>query len=99
MAGKNWRRYQERTAQLFRAFGFEAKVDAALEGDKGSQIFDVVVTVDRFGREFWVAECKFWRNPINKDHVLAFRAKIEDVKTFRARLLNKNWYSRTSVTV
>lgn len=103
-----WREYQETVAELFRDLGFEAQTDKRIDGVRTSHDIDVFATFRHAGLHLtWLVECKLWRSPVSKVHVLALRSIVEDVGADRGVLLSESGFqsgaveatSRSNVTV
>ncbi|PPH08673.1 restriction endonuclease [Rathayibacter sp. AY1H3] len=74
-----WRDYQEATANVFRDLGFEADTDQTLQGVRTTHAVDVVARYKHVGLQLtWLIECKHWKHPVNKLHILALRTIVED---------------------
>jgi hypothetical protein len=85
-----WRRYQEQTASLFRSLGYEAEIEAKLDGARARHIVDVLVTLTVGGIEIrWIVECKYWLRRVTKLHALALSEIVKDVGADRAFLLSE----------
>lgn len=62
-----WKDYQKEAAALFRSRGFEATVEAVIEGARGKHEIDVWVVGTVHSVPFkWVVECKAWRPTYRK---------------------------------
>ncbi|WP_431476523.1 restriction endonuclease [Massilia eburnea] len=84
----NWKDYQEEAAALFRSMGLSAETDVTLQGVRTSHDVDVVVQSVHAGFEVtWLVECKFWKTPVSKLHVLALREIVADLGADRGILL------------
>jgi restriction system protein len=69
-----WKDYQEEAASYFRSLGLEAETDVSLKGVRTTHDLDVVVKSRHVGFEvIWLVECKNWKLPVSKLHVLALR--------------------------
>ncbi len=87
---KTWKQYQEEAASFFRSLGFEAQVDQTLVGVRGQHNIDVWVTGEIQGISFkWIVECKFWKNNIPKEKVLALISIVQDIGADRGFLLSE----------
>ncbi|MBR2819711.1 MAG: restriction endonuclease [Reyranella sp.] len=85
-----WRAYQEEAAVFFRSLGLTSTVDATVSGVRTSHDVDVLVRFNQLGvNVIWVVECKNWKTPISKLHVLALRAIVSDVGADRGILLSE----------
>ena len=104
MAGKRksaaWRDYQEKAAELFRAMGFEAVVEEALDGARGRHKVDVVARTRLGGVAVtWIVECKYWNSSVPKAHVLTLVQIAQDVGADRAVLLSETGFQAGAVAV
>jgi hypothetical protein len=87
MAG-HWKEYQEEAADFFRSLGLEAATDVTLVGVRTTHDVDVVVRIDVAGFAVtWIVECKHWKDPVNKLHVLALREIVSDLGADRGIIL------------
>jgi len=83
-----WQEYQEEAAAFFRLLGLEANVDATVKGVRTSHDIDVLVKSRHAGFEVtWLVECKHWKSPVSKLHVLGLREIVADVGADRGILL------------
>lgn len=86
-----WREYQEQAAALFRELGFDVQTDLRILGARGSHDIDVYVSFERAGLVVnWIIECKHWKRPVDKAHVLTLRSIVEDVGADRGILLSES---------
>lgn len=84
----HWKEYQEETAEFFRSLGLAAATDVTLDGVRTKHDVDVVVEIDVAGFTVtWVVECKHWKDPVNKLHVLALREIVSDLGADRGIIL------------
>lgn len=84
----DWNDYQEEAAALFRAMGLEATTNEIIQGARTKHAVDVVVRSNHAGFEItWLVECKYWKSPVSKLHVLALREIVSDVGADRGILL------------
>lgn len=87
MAG-HWKEYQEEAAEFFRSLGLEAATDVTLGGVRTNHDIDVVVRINVAGFALtWVVECKHWKTPVSKLHVLALREIVSDLGADRGIVL------------
>jgi hypothetical protein len=85
-----WRDYQEDAAQFFRDLGMQAETDKVVAGARNEHRVDVAVRIDRdWLSQLWIVECKDWRRPIDKLHVVALAEIINDVGADRGFLLSE----------
>jgi hypothetical protein len=86
-----WRQYQEQAAELFRELGFNVHTDLRVTGARGSHDVDVYASFERAGLAVnWIIECKHWKRPVDKSHVLTLRSIVEDVGADRGILLSES---------
>lgn len=84
----DWKDYQEEAATFFRTLGMTASTDANLQGVRTQHAVDVVVDIDLAGFSVrWIVECKRWRSPVSKLHVLALREIVSDLGADRGVIL------------
>lgn len=84
----DWKDYQEETAEFFRSLGLSASTDVTLNGVRTSHDVDVLVTIDVAGFSVkWIVECKHWKDPVNKLHVMALREIVADLGADRGIIL------------
>jgi restriction system protein len=84
----DWKDYQEEAAALFRSMGLEAATDVTLQGVRTKHDIDVVVKSHHAGFDVtWLVECKHWKTPVSKLHVLALREITADLGADRGILL------------
>lgn len=85
-----WRRYQEDAASYFRSLGLDASTDVTVNGIRTSHDIDVLVKSHHAGFVItWIVECKHWKTPVSKLHVLALREIVADVGADRGILLSE----------
>jgi restriction system protein len=84
----NWKDYQEEAAAFFRSLGLDATTNASIKGVRTSHDVDVLVKSTHVGFQVvWIVECKYWKTPVSKLHVLALREIVADVGADRGILL------------
>jgi restriction system protein len=84
----DWNDYQEETAEFFRSIGLGARTNVTMKGVRTSHDVDVVVRSNHAGFDFlWLVECKHWKMPVSKLHVLALRGIVSDVGADRGILM------------
>lgn len=84
----DWYDYQEEAAALFRSMGLDASTNVAVQGVRTSHDVDVVVKSHHAGFDVtWLVECKHWKSPVSKLHVLALREIVADTGADRGILL------------
>ncbi|CAH6918965.1 Restriction endonuclease [Vibrio chagasii] len=94
----NWKDYQEEAAEFFRSMGLEAKTDQRVNGVRTHHDIDVLVTSHHAGFDVtWVVECKHWKKPISKLHVLALREIVSEVGADRGILLSESGYQSGAI--
>lgn len=85
-----WKEYQEDAASYFRSLGLDASTDVTVNGVRTSHDVDVLVKSHHAGFDItWVVECKHWKTPVSKLHVLALREIVADVGADRGILLSE----------
>jgi restriction system protein len=85
---KDWYDYQEKAAALFRSMGLQAATNVTIHGVRTDHDIDVVVKSHHAGFEItWLVECKHWKSPVSKLHVLALREIVADIGADRGILL------------
>ena len=85
-----WKEYQEEAASFFRSLGLDASTDVTVEGVRTTHDIDVLVKSHHVGFEItWLVECKHWKTPVSKLHVLALREIVADVGADRGILLSE----------
>lgn len=83
-----WKEYQEETAEFFRSMGLDASTDVTLQGVRTTHDIDVLVKIDMSGFKVrWAVECKHWKTPVTKLHVLALREIVSDLGADRGIVL------------
>lgn len=94
----DWRNYQEDVAKFFRTLGLGAETDVRLQGVRTSHDVDVVVKSIHVGFEVtWLVECKFWKTPVSKLHVLGLRQIVLDIGADRGILLSESGFQTGAV--
>lgn len=84
----DWKEYQREAAEFFRSLGMSADVDVTLQGARTTHDVDVVVRSKHVGFEvLWLVECKHWKSPVSKLHVLGLREIVTDLGADRGILL------------
>lgn len=90
-----WREYQEEAAAFFRSIGLTAENDAKIIGVRTRHDVDVLVKSSHYGFEItWIVECKQWKSPVSKLHVLGLREIVSDVGADRGILLSEAGFQR-----
>jgi restriction system protein len=85
---KEWKEYQEEAAKFFRTLGMSASTDVSEQGVRTKHDIDVLVGIDLVGfKVSWVVECKHWKAPVTKLHVLALREIVSDLGADRGIIL------------
>jgi hypothetical protein len=83
-----WAEYQENAAAYFRSLGLDAVTNARVTGVRTNHEIDVLVRSHHVGFAItWLVECKNWKTPVTKLHVLALREIVADVGADRGILL------------
>lgn len=84
----DWNDYQEEAAALFRSMGLDAATNVTIQGVRTKHDIDVVVKSHHAGFDVtWLVECKHWKSPVSKLHVLALREIVSDTGSDRGILL------------
>jgi hypothetical protein len=84
----DWKDYQREAAEFFRSLGMSAEVDVTLQGVRTTHAIDVVVRSKHVGFEIlWLVECKHWKSPVSKIHVLGLREIVADLGADRGIIL------------
>lgn len=84
----DWNDYQEEAAALFRSMGLDAETNVTMHGVRTNHDVDVVVKSHHAGFDVtWLVECKHWKTPVSKLHVLALREIVADLGADRGILL------------
>lgn len=84
----DWSDYQEEAAALFLAMGLEASTNVTIQGVRTKHDVDVVVKSHHAGFDVtWLVECKHWKSPVSKLHVLGLREIVADTGADRGILL------------
>lgn len=87
---KLWQKYQEDAASYFRSLGLDVSTDVTVYGVRTSHDIDVLVKSYYAGFDItWIIECKYWKTPVNKLHVLALREIVADIGADRGILLSE----------
>jgi hypothetical protein len=93
-----WKQYQEAAASFFQRLGFNADVEAEIEGVRGSHKIDVFVTGSLHGIGFrWIVECKHWKTNIPKEKVMALTSIVQDVGADRGFLLSETGFQSGAI--
>lgn len=92
-ASTPWRDYQEEAAEFFRSLGLDALTNVSIAGVRTTHDVDVLVRSHHAGFDvLWVVECKLWKTPISKLHVLALREIVADTGADRGVLLSESGF-------
>lgn len=84
----DWNEYQEEAAALFRAMGLDAATNVTVQGVRTTHDIDVLVKSHHAGFQVqWLVECKHWKSPVSKLHVLGLREIVADTGSDRGILL------------
>lgn len=83
-----WKAYQEEAAEFFRSLGLDAATDVTLQGVRTEHDVDVLIRIDVAGFEVrWIVECKHWKTPVSKLHILGLRQIVSDLGADRGIVL------------
>ena len=95
---KDWKKYQEDTAKFFRSIGLKALTDVTIKGVRTEHDIDVLVTSQHLGFDIkWIIECKLWKKPVNKLHVLGLREIVSDIGADRGILLSESGFQSGAI--
>jgi restriction system protein len=95
---KAWKQYQEDAADYFRSIGLNAETDVSVNGVRSKHDVDVLVTSHYVGFDItWIVECKQWKKPVNKLHVLGLREIVSDVGVDRGILLSESGFQSGAI--
>ena len=95
---KAWKKYQEDAAAYFRSLGLNVATDVTVKGVRTTHDVDVLVTSHYVGFDItWLVECKRWKTPVNKLHVLALREIVSDVGADRGILLSESGFQSGAI--
>ena len=95
---KAWQKYQEDAAEYFRSIGLNASTDVTFKGVRTHHDIDVLVVSHYVGFDItWVVECKYWKHPVNKLHVLGLREIVADVGVDRGVLLSESGFQSGAI--
>ncbi len=90
---KAWKQYQEDAAECFRSLGLDVSTDETIRGVRTTHDIDVLVKSHHVGFDItWIVECKYWKTPVTKLHVLALREIVTDVGADRGILLSESGF-------
>jgi hypothetical protein len=90
--------YQEESADFFRSMGLTATTDKTIKGVRTKHDIDVYVTSQHAGFQItWVVECKRWKKPVSKLHVLALREIVSDIGADRGILLSESGFQSGAI--
>lgn len=94
----DWNEYQEEAAALFRAMGLDAATNVTVRGVRTTHDVDVVVTSHHAGFQVrWLVECKHWKSPVSKLHVLGLREIVTDTGSDRGILLCESGFQSGAI--
>jgi hypothetical protein len=87
---KAWKKYQEDAASYFHSLGLDASTDVTVSGVRTTHDIDVLLKSHHAGFDIiWIVECKHWKTPVSKLHVLALREIVSDIGADRGILLSE----------
>lgn len=93
-----WKQFQEDTAAYVRSLGLDAQTDARVQGARTSHEVDVLVRSHHSGFDVtWIVECKHWKTPVSKLHVLALREIVIDTGADRGILLAESGFQSGAI--
>lgn len=88
-----WKGYQQEAADFFRSLGLKAATDSTVKGVRTNHAVDVLVVSTHAGFNVtWIVECKLWKSPVSKLHVLALREIVHDLGADRGIILSESGY-------
>jgi hypothetical protein len=94
----NWKQYQEEAADLLRAIGFTATVEAQVDGARSVHKIDVYATHTAYGfKTTWIVECKYWNRAVPKEKVLVLSQIAADIGADRALLLSESGFQSGAI--
>lgn len=94
----DWKEYQEEAAEFFRSLGLQAETDITLNGVRTKHDVDVVVRSKHVGFEIlWLVECKYWKLPVSKLHVLGLREIVSDIGADRGIVLSESGFQSGAI--
>ncbi|MDI5891098.1 restriction endonuclease [Halomonas rhizosphaerae] len=89
----DWYQFQEVICEHFRALGADAQTNVTVEGVRTNHDVDILVRTKFLGQDItWVVEAKFWNSKVNKSHVLALRAIVDDIGADRGFIVSKKGF-------
>jgi len=93
-----WKAYQEEAAEFFRSLGLDANTDVTIQGVRTKHDVDVLVKSPYYGFDVtWIVECKYWKEPVSKLHVLALREIVSDAGADRGIILSEAGFQSGAV--
>ena len=93
-----WKNYQEEAASFMRSLGLDASTDVTVNGVRTTHDIDVLVRSHHVGFDItWLVECKHWKTPISKLHVLALREIVADVGADRGIILSESGFQSGAI--
>lgn len=93
-----WKKYQEDVAALFRRMGFDAQIEATMNGARAQHNIDVVVRWRTAGiGVLWIVECKHWKAAVRKEQVMTLGHIAQDLGADRAFLLSESGFQAGAI--
>lgn len=93
-----WQEYQASAASFFQRLGFNAEIEAQVDGVRGSHKIDVFVTGTVHSIAFrWVIECKHWKTNIPKEKVMTLISIVQDVGAHHGFLLSETGFQSGAI--
>jgi len=93
-----WKEYQEEVADFFRSLGLDAETEVTIKGIRTDHDIDVIVRSRHVGFEtLWLVECKHWKTPVSKLHVLGLREIVNDIGADRGILLSESGFQSGAI--
>lgn len=83
---------------MFRRMGFDAQVEATVDGARAQHNIDVVVRWHTAGiGVLWIVECKHWKAAVRKEQVMTLGHIAQDVGADRAFLLSESGFQAGAI--
>lgn len=93
-----WSVYQEEVATFFRSLGLDAATNVRIQGARTHHDIDVQVRSTILGITVqWLVECKLWKTPVTKLHIIAFRQIVTDIGADRGIILSESGFQSGSL--
>jgi restriction system protein len=93
-----WSQYQEDVASFFRTLSLDAVTNVSVKGARTSHDVVVLVRGNALGLEFhWIVECKLWKTPVSKVHVMALKEIAHDLGADRGLVVAERGFQRGAI--